>query len=93
MLRPLEGEEYYRGNERLEVAREWLMLYQRAITPTPFAVYPLYEALKAGATKEYIEEYFRRLPEYEKIERIFKKTLNLAELEFTTSSYYKPSTS
>jgi hypothetical protein len=43
--------------------------------------------------KEVIENYFRELPKYRKIKRILEKTLNLAELEFATSSYYRPSQS
>lgn len=91
MLEPLESSNSKRRYERLEVAREWLVVFSSAINPTPFAVYSLYEALKAGMTRTYIENYFKGLPEYRKIKRIFEKTMDLAELEFTTSSYYRPS--
>ncbi len=87
MVIPLNPE---RQTERLEAVREHLLsssdVYQSA-------VYNLYEALKAGLSRDYIENYFRRLPEYAKIERRLTKALGAAELEFTTSQYHKPSMS
>lgn len=89
MVIPLDPE---RQTERLEAVRECL-LYSSDANPPPFAVYQLYEALKAGLYGGDIENYFRGLPEYTKIKGRLAEALGAAELEFTTSQHYKPSMS
>ncbi len=86
MLTPLNPE---RQTERLEAVRKRFLSSSDA-GPTPFAVYHLYEVLKAGLSGNDIRNYFRRLPEYAEIERKLTETLGAAELEFITSRYHKP---
>lgn len=87
MLIPLNPE---RQTERLDAVRKSLLSPSDA-SPTPFEIYHLYEALKAGLSVYVIRNYFRRLPEYAEIERKLTETLGAAELEFITSRYHRPS--
>ncbi len=89
MLIPLNPE---RQIERLDAVRKSFLSPGNAC-PTPFEVYHLYEALKAGFSGCAIKNYFRSLPEYEKIERRLTEALSVAELEFSSSGYHKPSMS